>query len=377
MVALLFVLQPANGNVCFAAMGLKDSGKLSQSDVAQLAKVSTATVSRVLNNSTLLAPETRERVLRVAQELGYKPDLRFRSMAQARRKRPRLTGTFGLLLRTSASEFVADPYQQRLFWSIERAARECEQHILVSSVETNSAHYLPDFVMDMKVDGMLVVDYRTDDFLTRLQALTPVVQVNARPQHAQISAVMPDEASGIVKALDYLQSLGHRRIYYFDIRDSVLMPNAHHEERTQAFAQYSQALGLGEARSLVLRERTQTMLQTARAHLEQWQAERQFPTALVCGADYYAIGFLEAAEELGIQVPRQLSVIGCDDIEMCEHTRPKLTSIRQPIEMIGAAAVRMLLEQLDGMPAAKSTRRFDVTLVPRQSCQAAGEVLPA
>ena len=90
----------------------------------------------------------------------------------------------------------------------------------------------------------------------------------------------------------------------------------------------------------------------------------------MCGSDGYALAFLKAAEDLGVKVPEQLSVIGTDDTVMSSHSRPTLTTIRQPLEAMGAAAVRILIDQISGMPAVKSVQRFDVELVQRESCKA-------
>jgi DNA-binding LacI/PurR family transcriptional regulator len=127
---------------------------------------------------------------------------------------------------------------------------------------------------------------------------------------------------------------------------------------------------LHDARDIVLSGRDKSLEDTIRDQLSQWRAEGPMPTAVVCGADVYALAFLDAARELGIDIPGQLSVMGGDDTVPCEHVRPRLSSVRQPLETIARAAVRMLLDQIEGREAVPCVQRFAVELVLRESCAA-------
>lgn len=353
----------------------RDSSPASLAKVARKAKVSIATASRALNGSSLTVTKTRERVLEAARDLNYKTNRRFRLMGKSHGKQASATGNLGILLPTlHEATFAADPYYGRLFWSMEHAARQYHRHVLISRLSPENPAYLPDIVADAKVDGVLMADRCEPETIKRIQALVPAVLVNALPDGADISVVMPDEASGMVKALDYLRELGHRRIYYFDIQES---PSHHHTERLETFVRHCQQLSLAESRSIVLQQRDKSMLETVGEQLEAWRSAGQFPTAVVCGADVYAFAFLEAAQELSIRVPDDLSVIGADDTLPCEYMRPRLTSIRQPFEAMGRAAVRMLMEEIEHKELARSVQRFDVELIERKSCSKCCGNIPA
>ena len=258
----------------------------------------------------------------------------------------------------------------RLFWSIEQTARRQQRHILLSTLENET--YLPDFVTDMKVDGVLFVDYVDPPLIQRVKELMPAVMVNSFVEDSGISMLMADEASGIRQSLQYLRSLGHQKICYFDIHDSEPV-SSQHAERAAAFAALTKQWGMTQTRSIILQKRSLTMNETARLQLLQWREGDWQPTAIVCGADFYALGFLNAARELGIEVPARLSVIGADDTDLCEHATPRLTSIRQPFEAMGNSAVEILQDLVDGNDVPQTTQRFDVNLVHRQSCAACGK----
>lgn len=346
---------------------------VSLTEVARRAQVSIATASRVLNGKSATAVATRERVLEVAKELGYIPDPRFRLMGRSRGRGGGRTKTIGLLasIKTlTAAQFEFNPYYARLFLSIERAAREKQNHTLVSMVTQGADDYLPDFVADGKVDGVIIASYCADDVIDRVHKQVPVVVVNyPAPERLNVSSLMPDEAVGIRLAMEYLYEIGHRRIYYFGINDSV-PPSRHHAERAQAFEEYVAHRGLAQSKPVILGGRSKSLNETCADQLRAWAATGEMPTALVCAFDGFAFAFLEAAEQLGISVPGRLSVIGADDLMLAAHTRPKLTSIRQPFEVMGAEAVRILLDEIegrDGMPS-RTVQRLGVSLVKRDSC---------
>ncbi len=346
------------------------SGKPSITAVARQAGVSISTASQVLGGSKLFAPETVTRVRQIAEEMGYVPDPRYRAMGQAGKRGKRRTGSLGLLLPGDSSAIYAvDPYHARMFWSIEAAARKANYHMTVSTIGTEDMEYLPDFVSDLRVDGVLMASFHNPPLAMRISTLVPVVLVSTHVESAAISSVAPDEVSTIRQALDYLVNLGHKRITFFDVHDSY---NWHHQARTQAFEAMAMS-GPGKmplARSVVLTERTRPLLDIATELLLEWQAQGQMPTALLCAADIYALEFMKAAEKTGIKVPQQLSLLGIDDTSPCVHTSPTLTSVRQPMEAMGRAAVQLLLQRIASPddPATCVSQQLNVELKIRESC---------
>ncbi len=346
---------------------IQSSRPASIADVARRAGVSAATVSRALSGSTPVVAATRQVVLAAAQELGYVPDARFRLIGGRKGQRRSQTGMIGIVMATREGQDPAtSPYLGRLYWSVEQAVSASGRHLVISRVDEATLSYLPNLVQDTPMDGVLLVSLYDEDLIARVGTLLPTALVNAPGIDSGVSGIMPDEASGIRKALDLLRRLGHRRIFYFDIADSPI-PNPHHSLRAQAFTVGGAGV-LPEARAIVLRERAGSLLDTCREYLARWLDEGGMPTAILCGADAYALAFLEAAPEFGLRVPDDLSVVGADDMIECAYSRPRLTSIRQPFEAMGELAVDLLLDIIEKPDMPRQTRYLDVELVERGSC---------
>ncbi|MBN1556590.1 MAG: LacI family DNA-binding transcriptional regulator [Lentisphaerae bacterium] len=348
-------------------------GSVTLGVVAEQAGVSRATASRALNGSTLLSTETRKRVVRVAADLGYVPDPRFRLMGQRNRRRQNRVGNLGIILDAfSESTLTTGPYHGRLFWSIEREVRRQGRRLVVTTIQPDRDEYLPEVIADLHVDAVFIVTQQDLKLIERIQHMVPVVLVNALTDAAGVSCLMPDQASGVRQALDHLRDLGHEKIFFFDIADYGQPGQRclHHVLSHEAFDACiaDPARPLPDSRALVLPGRDKPMKTVMRELLQQWRDGDDMPSALLCACDIYALAALEAARELGIAVPRELSVIGCDDLLPCEYVRPRLTSIRQPFEIMGRTAVQTLLGALEHPRAPRTVQTFDVELVPRESC---------
>jgi len=344
-------------------------------DVATRVGVSKATVSRVLNHKPGSASDdTRQRILQAARELNYAPNPQFRILGRRKTSGERSTGNLGLLLVSADPQsFASDPYTSRLFWGLEREAQAQQYHLIVSTVDERATEYLPRVVSDRLVDGVLIHMGMNADLIARIHALMPVVLVNGMAEEPGVSSLMPDETACMQHALDYLRTLGHRRVTFFGIDDAP--PHAvHHPLRAAAFRHLALEgpQRLTEARLVVLPRRDKSLEETAVDQLTAWRASGKMPTALICPTDGFALAFLNAAARLGIAVPRDLSIVGIDDTVACEYVRPRLTSMRQPFEAMGAAAVQTLLQQLRRPETATVgvAQLFDVQLVERDSCAA-------
>lgn len=342
--------------------------RISLTQVARHAGVSIATASRAINQTGPMADETRTKVLQSASELGYVPDPRFRAMGQTRQHKPLRTGNLGLLLPSAnADEFVSSPYYARMFWTLQQVAAEQDYHLTINTIDSEKPDYLPSLVTDARVDGVIVTQYRQPQYLTRLRELMPVVLVNETTDVPGISSLLPDNHATILRAFTYLRELGHKHICYYDIQEHN---NIHHIERSEAFMRITREHQAGLSRTQILKLRTDTLQNTCRDQLVQWQKENQLPTALLCTSDHYALAFIEVAEQLGIDIPGQMTVIGVDDLRGCEYCRPRLTSIRQPLEAMAQSAVNLLLQQINDPKQQHPVRKqlFDIELIERDSC---------
>ncbi len=333
-------------------------------DVAKEAGVSIATVSRALNGSTLISARTRERIVRIAEQFNYVPNPCFKAMGKGGAERSKGSGYIGLLGPTIS--LWSSSYYGRMLSRLESAVRKTGMNLAVCSLDVEKPDYLPSIVSDLKVDAIILNSISDVKLIRRMRQLVPAVSLNTHVpgEEAIIPSVLPDERASISKALAYLRGLGHERICFFDIHDK---PQWHHLSRTAAF---NELAGEG-AEMVIMTERKVPMEELARETILTWRAAGTLPTALLCASDYYAFGFLEAAYRLGVNVPEELSIMGIDDFEPCEYVRPRLTSVRQPLEAMAEFCVELLMKSLsdvDGGGVSASTHLFDVELVKRDSC---------
>jgi LacI family transcriptional regulator len=321
-------------------------------DVAKLANVSTATVSRVLNESPVVKGETRERVLAVINETGYMPNLTARRLSLGR------TLTIGILL-----PFLTLPSFIERLRGVQVALADSEYDLTLSSVETPNRldHCIDNLLRRAGVDGVIAVSiYFTDSQVGRFrQSKMPVVLIDAHCP--EMSRVVVDDVAGGETATRHLIELGHRRIGFLsDHLDNpfnfVAMRRRHkgylqalNAARIPFFPGYHQQGKLGGREAY---DKARVLLTL-----------KERPSAIFAASDTHAVGVLKAAHELEIRVPEELSVVGYDDIRDAEYLN--LTTIRQPLFQSGFEGANMLLAALKAAPSAPDDVCLETQLVVR------------
>jgi LacI family transcriptional regulator, repressor for deo operon, udp, cdd, tsx, nupC, and nupG len=318
--------------------------------VAELAGVSQATVSRVLNGRPGVAEETRREVLRALDQLGYVPV----GMARARRR-----GLVGLIVPE-----LDNPVFPRFAQAIEsRLANEGLTTVLCTSTPAGmgEAEYL-DVLLDHAVDGVIMVSglhaNTTADHgrYADLRARgLPVVVVNGRPDDIDVPSVTVDHVAASQHAVRHLAALGHRRI-------GLAIGPRRYQPTLDLERGYHEGVRLAEVvadRRLV----SETLYGLEGGHAAATQLLTADATAIVCSSDLMAIGAIRAVRERGWQVPADVSVVGFDDAGPNAYLDPPLTSVRQPFEAMAAAVVQLLTEPLAEGPAPEL--RFRPELIVR------------
>ncbi|HCE42102.1 MAG TPA: hypothetical protein DET40_00965 [Lentisphaeria bacterium] len=334
-------------------------------DVAKEAGVSIATVSRALNGNPLISDSTRKRIVKIAEKINYVPNPCFKAMGKSGPNSSVRSGYIGVLSPTIS--LWSSSYSGRMLSSVESTVRKAGMNLAVCSLDAEKPDYMPAMVGDLKVDAMILNSVLDVKLISRIQKLVPCVSLNTYVPEDKVSipSVLPDERSSIRKALSYLRGLGHERICYFDILETFQW---HHATRTAAFKE----LAGKKSKMMVLQGRDMPMDDLASKTVSEWLSSDGLPSAILCASDYYAFSFLEAARRHGIRVPEEMSIIGIDDLEPCEYVRPRLTSIRQPLENMSEFCVRLLVDILKskdgGTVSSSSTHLFDVELIKRDSC---------
>lgn len=322
-------------------------------DVADAAGVSVATVSKVINARYGVAAATSSRVQEVIDQLGYESSLVARSMRSHR------THVIGILV----AEF--EPFSAEILKGAASALLETDYELLAytGARQSGGAGWEQRYLSRLSgtlIDGALVVT----PTVVEPDADIPVVAIDPHTGPVGIPTVDSDSFTGALLATRHLTSLGHRRIGFLtgrpDLASSALREAGYVEALREAGIRVDPALvRTGDYR-------------TDGAHVPATelltQADR--PTAIFAANDLSAIGVMDVARDLGIDVPGDLSVVGFDDIPESTATTPPLTTVHQPIQQMGATAVRLLVGLLDGTPAEQTHVTLPTSLVVRGTTRA-------
>jgi len=328
-------------------------------DIAAAANVSQSTVSRVLNDAPTrvpIAPDTRERVLLAARQLGYRPN----PLARGLRGAP--TMLLGAVVRDFSDPFFAGAIEALAVRAMARGynvvlghahGRLDEAIALTSVIETRHTDAVV-LLGDMQDQPRLLADLRGSH--------VPVVALWQGSSPIEFPTADVDDRAGILLALDHLIGLGHTRIGLVSARLPGDNPHRH-----DAFVEFT-AERLGPIPSGYIQHVANTMA-GGEAALDVLLGLAEPPTAVLATTDLVAVGILHAAHSLGRTIPDELSVVGFDDIPIAAHTVPELTTVRMPIAEIVEEGVRLAIE-LARDPAAPRTpvvTRFEPSLVVRRS----------
>ncbi len=314
-----------------------------------------ATVSRVFNHSHRVREETRERVHRTAQRLGYSPHGTARSLVTSR------THTIGVLLPDLYGEFFSE-----LIRGIDETAHARGYHVLLSSARSERES-MEGALRSMRgrVDGLILMTPDLDSARAwqSLPAGFPVVVLNGPKSdtHDSFGIANLDGASAMVR---HLASLGHRRIAII----CGSPQNLDAAERLRGFRAARTELGLDTDPALELPgDFTEAGGHAAARRLLELDPR---PTAVFAANDCMAIGALSAFREAGVRVPDQIAVAGFDDIPMAQYVDPALSSVRVDISELGQRATEQLLDALGEatLPRTHHHRTLPTTLVVRRSC---------
>jgi len=312
-------------------------------DVARLAEVDPSTVSRVLRGdpSQVVRPETRERILAASRSLRFRPN------ALARGLRTRRTDTIGLIIPSLENVGFSE-----VMHGIQAAAAAAGKLVVVIEAEalrgfdeTAVEEAYTRLITDAQVDGLIVAFATVEDHLVTQLAErgTPLVLVNRRTAGIHGSVVVDDER-GSDLAVAHLAGLGHRRLGYVGIAAET--DTARRRERGFREAVSRAGLDVREAWSAVGPPTIAGGREATAALLERAGEDR--PTGLFVASLLGAIGVLAQLRDQSVAVPERMSVIAFNNHELAEHLHPPLTTVRMPNFRMGAQAVRLLQEAIEG-----------------------------
>jgi LacI family transcriptional regulator len=324
-------------------------------DVAKQAGVSVATVSRVMNNSGPVSAGTRERVKQVAEALRYSPHRGAQGLIMRR------TRNLGVILPDLYGEFFSEVIR-----GMDRATQRAGYNLLVSSSHDDRSEIDAAVrAMRGRVDGLVLMtpDMAVGSVEEVVLPSLPVVLMNTPASSARVHTINVDNYGGSYAMVRHLVSGGHERVAL--IGGDPLNHDARERHRGYAAA----------LRDAGLEARPEWQVRSDFRKSGGWEAVRVLmsragppPTAIFAANDAMAVGALSSLQELGLEVPRDMAVAGFDDIPLARYLSPALTSVHVDISGLGARAVELLLESVDGESADPIHEVLPTTLVVRRSC---------
>jgi len=328
------------------------------SQFASTIGLSMSTVSRALNGYADVNAETRRRVEEAAERFGY------RASAVGRRLRTGRAEAIGFLLAPPRGSF-ANFFALELLAGIDEALRATDFHLVVTTAKSEQDEFdcLRRMVEQRQVEAMLLCRTRRTDerLIWLLRQHYPFAAVGRSETPEPFASVDIDHAASARMACERLFGLGHRRVALINT-PANLMFSAH---ARQGYEQALLAAGLRRSRALVVHaEMTEAAGHAAARAL---LARAAPPTALICGDDVQALGALRALADGGMLAGGDVAVIGCGDSPMAPYANPPLTTFRAPFRAAGQRVTEMLMQVLDGKPAAELQEVWTPDLVVRAS----------
>ena len=306
-------------------------------DIAREAGVSKGAVSYALNDRPGLADTTRERILRIADELGWRPNSAARSLSASR------ANACGLVLARPARTLAVEGFFPEFLAGVESelSSRSIALNLQLATDVAGEVEVYRRWWAEHRVDGVLLLDLREDD--PRVDALAeiglPAVVVGGPLRDQRLSSVWHDERAAVVELVRYLAALGHERI----ARVAGVEGFVHSAMRTAAFEEAARDLGL-----------TPRVIPTDYSPESGARATRELlsdptpPTAIAYDSDVLAVAGCGAAQQMGVAVPDGVSVVAWDDSLLCQVVHPPITTLTRDIAEFGALGCRQLLSLIDG-----------------------------
>ena len=326
-------------------------------DIARVAEVSYATVSRALSGSGEIGEDTRQRILKISRDMGYTTDYVARAMVK------RSTRTLGLIVTN-----LNNPFMSELANFAEQSAREegFEMILCNSSHSLEQEKQVFQLLVGRRVDGIIVVPAEQESYavLSPYIAQVPTVFISENIRDMPVSFVSVDNYAGSVLGTEYLISLGHRDIIYFGRR----LVSVTHHLRAEGY--------IATCMKNSLRPRfadnplPSTSIQNGYELAVRLFSKRPLDfSAIFASSDTNALGIIKAADEAGIRIPEDISLLGFDNISFADLPKIELTTVEQPKQQMAARAVSALVRRIRNGSDELIKEKLPPRLVVRRSCK--------
>lgn len=328
-------------------------------DVAKLARVSRTTVSFILNNvpGVSISSATRKRVLDAAKKLNYFPNVAGKKLVSGK------SDTIGLVLCQSPEQIFTDAFLPQVILGVEQAAIQQGFHVLLKPVDPNDTGGYARLITENHVDGILLSGPRQDDtaLMDLHQRRVPILLMGQLPE-TDIPFVDVDATAGAELAVNHLIEHGHQRI---GMITNAPLDYTSAQQRRDGYVKALKKAKLAINKSLI-KEGNYTPASGFDA-MKALLAITPPVTAVFVASDVVAIGAMLAIKQAGLSIPRDIAIIGFDDIPLAEYYDPPLTTVRLPAFGLGWASGERLIRIIRGEGLQDASLLLESKLVPRQS----------
>lgn len=328
-------------------------------DIAKKAKVNLSTVSRALNDSSLVKKETKQKILTLADALGYYPNALAKGLASQK------SFTIGLVL--SDMTALQGPFYTEVLKGIEKEADDEGYTLLLTTMENKKKETAYRYLIKGKrMDGILLINENIDikDFSFLIKDKIPFVVINRYFKEPAINCVVSDNVKGARISTEYLLKLGHRKV-------GIITGGKSFSASLERLKGFKQALKKGKIpfnANLVVEGSFQNGFSSGYDCTLKLLKKKPKPTAIFTSSDEIALGVYGALKDKNYKIPRDIAVVGFDDTQFATHLMPSLTTVKQYGQEIGSQACGMLIDVLNKKSFKLNKIKIPTKLIIRDSC---------
>lgn len=322
-------------------------------DIANIASVSHTTVSRALNDSPLINPETRNRIKSIAKELNYSPNFSAKSLVLD--KSYNIGLFFSTITKGTSAHFFHDVVK-----GVNHIIKD-KYSLVVKGIDDYQNYNM---INKNNFDGIIVMTQSTKDnaFIYRvLEKNIPTVVLNREIEEPNLINILSDDKKGAYKAVKHLIDNGHRKIAIVEGQEGFKSTH----ERKEGYLEALMDNNVSITKSFIVKGNYD--LESGYRAMKELLSLEDVPTAVFCSNDDMAVGAMKALGEKGIRVPEDMSLIGFDDNVFSSYLTPALTTIKRPIEKISQEGALKLIQLIEGKEVSKETIYLKTELVQRES----------
>jgi LacI family transcriptional regulator len=304
-------------------------------DIAKLAGVSHATVSRALNDSPLISDITKSKIKKIAKDNNYIPNYSAKSL--------KLDKSYNIGVFLSAFEGTSASFFYSYIKGINKLMKEGNYNLVVKAIDDLEGNY--SMVNTKHYDGILVISQKKEDdvFISYIGSLNiPVVILNRKVNIKGTTCVFSDDRDGAYQAVNFLINQGHRKIGLIKGKEGFL----NSKERLAGYKLAMDKSGISIDNNYITSGKFD-VISGYNGMNKILENNKELPTAMFCSNDEMAFGAIRAITEKGLRVPEDISVVGFDDIDMCKYITPSLSTVRREITKVAYSGTKILFNMLD------------------------------